>query len=123
MLQSRRERAGWPFRRRSEAASDAAVIYANVDFPLHDGAMAEAQPMVSDEQAIIEVLTSQPTPAQILALQPSPTLQERVSELLQRKRQDGLSSTEAAELERYLFLEHLVRMAKARALQQLNSNA
>jgi hypothetical protein len=79
--------------------------------------------MVSDEQAIIEVLTSQPTPAQILALKPSPTLQERVRELLQRKRQDGLSSPEVAELERYLFLEHLVRMAKARALQQFNSNA
>ena len=76
--------------------------------------------MVSDEQVIIEVLTSQPTPAQVLALQPSSKLQERVSNLLQHKRQDGLSSNEAAELERYLFLEHLIRMAKARALQQLN---
>lgn len=85
--------------------------------------LAETQPTLFDEQAIIEVLTSQPTPAQILALQPSPALQERVSELLQRKRQEGLTSTDAAELERYLFLEHLVRMAKARALQQLNRAA
>lgn len=85
--------------------------------------LAEAQPMLPDEQAVVELLTSQPTLAQILALQPSPALQQRVSELLQRKREEGRSSAEAAELERYLFLEHLVRMAKARALQQLNRAA
>jgi hypothetical protein len=85
--------------------------------------LAEHQPMVADEQAIIEVLTSQPTPDQILALQPSASLQQRMSDLLKRKRADGLPSIEAAELERYLFLEHLVRMAKARALQQLHRAA
>lgn len=79
---------------------------------------AEAQPSSIDEQAIIEVLTSQPTPAQILALRPSPEFQQRVSSLLARKKQGQLTEPEAIELERYLLLEHLVRMAKARALQR-----
>jgi hypothetical protein len=81
--------------------------------------LAESQPSSLDEQAIIEALTSQPTPAQILALQPSPELQRRVSTLLQHKKQGVLITSEAAELKRYLLLEHLVRMAKARALQHL----
>ncbi|MBX0328683.1 hypothetical protein K2Z83_13455 [Oscillochloris sp. ZM17-4] len=78
---------------------------------------AEAQPSSLDEQAIIEILTSQPTLAQILALRPSPAFQQRVSALLERKKQGSLTQPEAIELERALLLEHLVRMAKARALQ------
>lgn len=35
-----------------------------------------------DENRIMELLTSQPTPEQVLAIHPSPELQERVSELL-----------------------------------------
>lgn len=79
---------------------------------------ADAQVPIHDEQAIIDMLTSQPTPAQILALRPSDQLQGRVSELLQRKKQGTATMHELIELERYLLLEHLVRMAKARALQQ-----
>lgn len=85
--------------------------------------LADTQPASLDEQAIIEVLTSQPTPAQILALHPSAAFQQRVSTLLQRKKQGSLTSSEASELDRALLLEHLVRMAKARALQQQNPAA
>jgi len=66
---------------------------------------------IHDEQVIIEVLASQPSPEQMLALQPSLELQTRVSSLLSRR--------EERELERYLTLEHLVRMAKAHAYQQV----
>lgn len=73
----------------------------------------------ADEQAIMAVLASQPTPEQIMALQPSPKFQVRVSDLLARSKTGILSKAEEAELERYLVLEHLVRLAKIQAYGQL----
>jgi hypothetical protein len=67
---------------------------------------------------IMEVLASQPTPEQILSIQPSPPLQARMTHLLQKNKAGFLSRGEETELERYLMLEHLVRLAKATALQQ-----
>ncbi|MFN8474170.1 MAG: hypothetical protein U0822_18400 [Anaerolineae bacterium] len=80
--------------------------------------LAEATPHFQDEQTIISVLASQPTPEQVLALHPSPALQARASELLARGKASQLEPDENAELERLLFLEHLVRMAKAYAYHQ-----
>ncbi len=64
---------------------------------------------------IIAILASQPTPEEILALHPSPQLQTRVSELLASSKNGKLSHLEEIELERYLTIEHLVRMAKSHA--------
>jgi hypothetical protein len=72
-----------------------------------------------DEQEIITLLASQPTPEQILAIRPSPELQTRASELLAQSKIGALSGKGEAELERYLTLEHLVRLAKTHALAQL----
>jgi hypothetical protein len=72
---------------------------------------------------IIAVLASQPTPEEILALHPSPQLQARVSELLAGSKNGKLSHSEEIELERYLTIEHLVRMAKSHAYQQLATQA
>ncbi|MCA9969182.1 MAG: hypothetical protein KC425_03150 [Anaerolineales bacterium] len=82
--------------------------------------LAQAEPAgeVGDVRDIVDLLASQPTPAQILAIRPSAALQARVSELLARSKSGTLCRTEEAELERYLMLEHLVRLAKARALAQ-----
>jgi len=79
---------------------------------------AEVGEGFKDENAIVEILASQPAPEQVLALRPSPELQTRVSELLARSKTEELSRHEEAELERYLLLEHLVRLAKAHAYQQ-----
>ena len=73
-----------------------------------------------DENKIVELLVSQPSPEQVLGLRPSPEFQTRVSTLLARSKADALSRQEEAELERYLTLEHLVRLAKAHAYQKLN---
>jgi len=59
-----------------------------------------------------------PSPEQVLNIRPSPELQTRVSELLHRSKKGQLSQQEEAELERYLMLEHLVRLAKAHAYKQ-----
>jgi len=76
-----------------------------------------------DESQIIELLTSQPAPEEVLALRPSPEFQARVSELLDYNKREELSIAEANELERYLMLEHLVRLAKAYAYKQLTKQA
>jgi len=73
------------------------------------------------ESTLIELLTSQLTPEQVLAIRPSPELQARVSELLGRSKEGELSRQEETELERYLTLEHLVRLAKAHAHKQMAS--
>lgn len=85
---------------------------------LHE-VLAEAGTATTDEDAIIAVLTSQPTPQQILALHPSPEFQARLTDLLSRSKTSGLSATENRELDHYQFLEHIVRLAKGQALQRL----
>ena len=76
-----------------------------------------------DERHIMELLISQPTPKQVLAIRPSTDLQNRVSELLERNKRGELSPLEENELERHLMLEHLVRLAKAYAYKQIDGQA
>lgn len=80
---------------------------------------ADGGTVYADENAIIAALASRPTPRQVLAIRPSAELQSRTRELLNRTLEGALSRAEEVELERYLLLEHLVRVAKARALQEL----
>jgi hypothetical protein len=72
-----------------------------------------------DEDSILEILANQPAPKDILALKPSAAFQARFSELLQRSKTNKLSTQETAELERYLTLEHLIRLAKGNAAKKL----
>ncbi len=72
-----------------------------------------------EEQDIISFLASQPTPEQILAIRPSPKFQDRVSHLLTQSKAGTLSAKGNTELERYLTVEHLVRLARAHALRSM----
>jgi hypothetical protein len=58
-------------------------------------------------------------PQAILMLKPTEGVDERVEELIQQKKTLGLSSEELVELERYLALDLLINMAKARARRLL----
>jgi uncharacterized protein YnzC (UPF0291/DUF896 family) len=42
---------------------------------------------------------------------------QRVSELIYREKTTGLATEEKAELDHYMWLEHVMRMAKIRARQ------
>jgi len=85
--------------------------------------LAEQSGNSHDEDTIMDLLASQPAPEQVLAIRPSPELQARVSELLERSKRGELSRQDEAELERYLMLEHLVRLAKAHAYDRLAKQA
>ncbi|NUQ26356.1 MAG: hypothetical protein HUU34_20585 [Saprospiraceae bacterium] len=60
-------------------------------------------------------------PEQVIAFRPSETANRRFEDLIAKEKEIGLTSEEKSELEQYLVLEHLMRMAKARAYQLLNA--
>lgn len=51
-------------------------------------------------------------PAKVLAFRPSSETNARVSDLIEREKTDGISADEKYELDYYMQLEHLMRMAK-----------
>jgi hypothetical protein len=83
---------------------------------------AAAHPGFEGMAEVLETLAGLPTPEEILALRPSKDLQARISALLEKNRTEGLSPAETQEWEHYQYLEHLVRMAKAKATLRLQSS-
>jgi hypothetical protein len=61
----------------------------------------------------LELLASLPTAEEILNLRPSARLSARVEELIEKSRAGVMTSLHEEEWEKYEYLEHLVRMAKA----------
>jgi hypothetical protein len=51
-------------------------------------------------------------PAKVLAFRPSEETRQRVSELIEREKNEQISAEEKSELDYYMQLEHLMRMAK-----------
>ncbi|MEM7580429.1 MAG: hypothetical protein AAF316_11380 [Cyanobacteria bacterium P01_A01_bin.80] len=68
---------------------------------------------------VVEFLASLPTPEAIIALRPSETLQTQISNLLEKNRTVGLTPEDEKIWQGYQYLEHIVRMAKARAFLKL----
>jgi hypothetical protein len=61
------------------------------------------------------------SPRKVLAYKASSKAQERVNLLLEKNKIAGLTNDENAEMERFMTVEHIVRLAKAKAMQELNS--
>jgi hypothetical protein len=61
------------------------------------------------------------SPRKVLAYKASSKAQERVNILLEKNKIAGLTNDENAEMERFMTVEHIVRLAKAKAMQELNS--
>ena len=64
---------------------------------------------------IVDLFARGASTAEVLAFRPSQETQERVRVLLERNAADELTEEEAAELERFGELEHLMQLIKARA--------
>ena len=67
----------------------------------------------------IDFIARGTTPEQIIAFRPSLKAQQRVEELIAREKEDHLSPDEQSELDCFFQLEHIFRVAKARAEQIL----
>jgi hypothetical protein len=66
-------------------------------------------------EEIVDFIAAGTTPQNVVAFHPSEAAQHRVADLLEREKEGGLSAAEKSELDHYLQLEHLMRLAKARA--------
>lgn len=69
--------------------------------------------------SVVEFLASSSKPEDILAYKLPVDLQERASYLLEQNREGLISPEEKEELDQFVFLEHIFRLAKARARTQL----
>jgi hypothetical protein len=70
-------------------------------------------------EEFVDFIAAGTTPNSIIAFQPSEATKAYVAELVRRSKTTGLSPDETAELNYYLQIEHLMRLAKARARQHL----
>ncbi|MBC6612522.1 hypothetical protein H8B15_16485 [Hymenobacter sp. BT507] len=70
-------------------------------------------------EEIVDWLAGGFTPAALLAYRPSEAVRERVADLIYREKNAALSAAESTELAHYMQLEHLLRLAKARARHRL----
>jgi len=68
---------------------------------------------------IVDFFASGTTPQPVVDFQPSLSAQQRALELLDLAKQDRLTPEQESELEHFTELEHILRMAKARARQIL----
>jgi hypothetical protein len=69
---------------------------------------------------IIDFIAAGSTPEEVSNFRPSAQAQRRIADLLEREREQYLSSEEKAELDHFMELEHILRMAKAKARQILS---
>ncbi len=83
---------------------------------------ATAQPGFEGIADVVEILAGLPTPEEILALHPADALQARISTLLEKNRTEGLNPVEEQEWAQYEYLEHVLRMAKAKASLKLKTS-
>ena len=70
-------------------------------------------------EEVIDFIAGGNTPEAVAAFKPSEAARARVTQLLAREKAEGLNAEEKSELDHYAQLEHLMRLAKARARQFL----
>jgi hypothetical protein len=72
---------------------------------------------------IIDFIAAGTTPQAVIDYRPSPEAQQRVADLMAREKEGSLSPEEQSELDHFMDLEHILRMAKGRARQILISGS
>ena len=69
---------------------------------------------------VLDFLADLPSPEKILALKPSSLLQSEIERLLEKNKNEGLSTEEELNWQQYQYVEHLVRKAKINAQVRIN---
>ena len=65
-------------------------------------------------EEVVEFIAAGSSPQNVIAFRPSEKTKRRVFDLIEREREEGLSADEKSELDHYLQMEHLMRLAKAK---------
>jgi hypothetical protein len=76
--------------------------------------------MILAYDEFVDFIAAGTTPQGVIDFRPSEATKAKVAELIHRQKTSSLSPDEAAELNQYLQIEHLMRLAKARARQHLD---
>ena len=71
--------------------------------------------MIRAYDEFVEFIAAGPSPVAVAGFQVSQATKDRVADLIHREKTTGLSAEETADLEHYMHLEHVMRLAKARA--------
>ena len=71
--------------------------------------------MIRAYDEIVDFIAAGTTPEEVARFEASPETKDRIADLIHREKTSGLTPDEASEIDHYLRLEHLMRLAKARA--------
>ena len=71
--------------------------------------------MIRAYDEIVDFIAGGTTPDAVARYEPSSETKERVADLILREKSGDLTAEETSELDHYLKIEHLMRLAKARA--------
>ena len=71
--------------------------------------------MIRAYEEIVEFIAAGITPATVASFEPSERTKDHVAELIHKEKTTGLTTEESSELDHFTKLEHLMRLAKARA--------
>jgi hypothetical protein len=72
-------------------------------------------------EEIVDFIARGTSPAQVAHFSPSQATKDRVAELIRREKTADLNEEESSELNHYLEIEHILRLAKARARVHLSN--
>lgn len=70
-------------------------------------------------EEFIDFIAAGPSSEHVATFQPSEAVRQRACDLVAREKAGGLSAAESEELDQYIRLEHIMRLAKARARRLL----
>jgi hypothetical protein len=69
---------------------------------------------------VLKFLVNVPSPAAVLKFKMTKAMRERISELLEKNREEKLTPTESAELDEYGHINRCISLLKARALRDVH---
>jgi hypothetical protein len=99
-------------RRNSESGNEVLA-----DLSLNLGQSSTASPAYIE---VLDFLITSPSPRELLAFKVSPATQNRLGDLLEKNREEGLTELEQAELDAFEQIEHVMILLKARARRLLS---
>lgn len=71
--------------------------------------------MIRAYDEIVDFIAAGTTPQSVAQFEASQQSKDYVADLIHREKTSGLTTDEASELDHYLKLEHIMRLAKGRA--------
>jgi hypothetical protein len=74
-------------------------------------------------EEVIDFIAAGTTPDNVASFHPSEAAKQRVADLIHQEKTTGLTQDETSELDHYMQLEHLMRLAKARARKYLSNQS